>query len=95
MDIKSTSAYIKGLAEGLGIGDDTKEGKVISALIELCVDMAEKIDELESECCELREYIEEIDSDLGAVEEELYLGEEDGEEDFDEEFEDDFDSRLR
>ena len=68
MDINSNAAYIKGLAEGLGINCDSKEGKVISALIELCENMADKISELEAECCELREYVEEIDSDLGALE---------------------------
>ncbi len=91
MEIKSNAAYIKGLAEGLGVSNDTKEGKVISALIDLVSDMAEKIDDLESECAELREYIEEIDGDLGLVEDDLYL--EDSEDDnYDSDFEDDFDN---
>lgn len=91
MEIKSNAAYIKGLAEGLGLNNDTKEGKVICALIDLVSDMAEKINDLESECAELREYIEEIDGDLGLVEDDLYL---DGSEDdnYDSDFEDDFDN---
>ncbi len=90
MDIKSNAAYIKGLADGLGIDKETKEGKVIAALLDLVSDMAEKIDDLEAECAELREYIEEIDGDLGLVEDDLYL--EDENENYDSEFEDDFDN---
>ena len=37
MTITERSAYIRGLAEGLGIDDSTKEGKVINALIG-CID---------------------------------------------------------
>ena len=69
MDIKSNAAYIKGLAEGLGIDKESKEGKIISALIDLVNDMAESITDLEAECAELREYAEELDEDLGDVEE--------------------------
>jgi rubrerythrin len=94
MDIKENAAYIKGLAEGLGLDDKTNEGKVIGKLIELVGQMSERIVELESECGELREYIEEIDEDLGAVEEDLYFTDEEDEDydsDFEEDFENDFD----
>ena len=40
MTITERAAYIKGLAEGLGIDDSTKEGKVINALIGCIDDMA-------------------------------------------------------
>ena len=90
MSVETNASYIKGLADGLGIDKESKEGKVIYALVELAYDMAEKIEVLDRECCELREYIEEIDEDLGLVEDDLYL--EDGEEEFDEEFEENFDS---
>ena len=91
MDIKSNAAYIKGLAEGYGVDSESKEGKVICALIDLVNDMADKIYELEAECSELREYIEEIDGDLGLVEDDLYL-EENEDDAYDSEFEDDFDN---
>ena len=92
MDIKSNAAYIKGLAEGLGLDNETKEGKIITALIGLVSDMAEKIDDLEAECSELREYIEEIDGDLGLVEDDLYLENENEDDNYDSEFEEDFDN---
>lgn len=82
MTINENAAYLRGLAEGYGI-TASKEGEIITKLLELVGDMADKIGVLEAECAELREYIEEIDEDLGAVEEDIYL--DDGEEDdFDE-----------
>ena len=92
MDIKEKAAYIKGLAEGSGVNDATNEGKVIVKLIELVEQMSERICDLEAECVELREYIEEIDEDLGAVEEDLYLTDEDEDEEYDPDFEEDFEN---
>jgi rubrerythrin len=91
MDIKSNASYIKGLAEGYEIGD-TKEGKIITKMIELIEAMAERIEDLEAETVELRDYIEEVDEDLGLVEDDLYLDGEENSENYDEEFEDDFDN---
>ena len=99
MELRENAAYIKGLCDGLDLDKTTKEGKVISALLDLVANMAEKIEDLGVECKELRDYAEELDEDLGYVEEDLYLTEdadddddEDFEDDFDEEFEDDFDN---
>ena len=92
MDIKSNASYIKGLAEGYEIGNDTKEGKVIIKMLELIEAMAERIEDLEAETVELRDYIEEVDEDLGLVEDDLYLDGEENSENYDEEFEDDFDN---
>ena len=87
MNITEKAAYIQGLAEGLGLGNETKEEKVISQLLSLVSDMAEQITVLTAEAQELRDYIEEIDQDLGQVEEDLYVtdGEEDTFEDEDDE----------
>ena len=92
MDIKETAAYIKGLAEGSGVNDTTSEGKVIVKLIELVERMSERICDLEAECVELRDYIEEIDEDLGAVEEDFYLTDEEEDEEYDPDFEEDFEN---
>ena len=73
MGITENAAYIKGLFEGYEIKDDSKEGKIISALIELVSDMADKIDALEADNKELHEYVDELDQDLGALEEEVYF----------------------
>lgn len=89
MNITERAAYIKGLAEGLGIDASTKEGKVIGEMLTLLGDMADKIEALDAECSELREYAEELDEDLGAVEEDLYVSEDDEDEDDEDEDEDD------
>ena len=83
MTLNERAAYIKGLAEGLEIDSKSKEGKVISALIELVCDMATEINEINEDIDVLGDYIEEIDEDLGSVEELLYDEEElDDEDDF-------------
>ncbi len=88
MTINENAAYLKGLAEGYGI-TASKEGEIITKLIELVSDMTDKINALEDECNELREYIEEIDEDLGNVEEDFYLDDEDDDDDFDDDFDED------
>ena len=42
MEISEKVAYLKGLAEGLALDTDTKEGKLIAAIIDVLDDMAEK-----------------------------------------------------
>lgn len=77
MGITENAAYLKGLAEGLGLNGSTNESKIILKLIDLVGDMAEKIDTLEKQNEELFSYIEEIDEDLGNLEEDLYSLDED------------------
>ena len=72
MTVVEKAAFIKGLAEGLELDTKTKEGKLISALIDLCGDLAAIQAETDDELEYLNDYIEEIDSDLGALEEEVY-----------------------
>lgn len=72
MTITERSAYIRGLAEGLGIDDSTKEGKVINALISCVDDMALTISDLEAELEELQEQVDTIDEDLGDLEQDYY-----------------------
>jgi len=45
MTLTERAAYIKGLAEGLGVDESSKEGKLIRALIDLSAEMAEVIAE--------------------------------------------------
>ena len=83
MGISENAAYIKGLFEGYELDKTSKEGRIISELITLVSDMADKINALEADNKELHEYVEELDHDLGEVEEEVYF--------FDEEEYDDYD----
>ena len=72
MDILEKCAYIKGLAEGLGIDESKPEGKVINAIIDLLSDITTTIADMDDEVATLGDYIEEVDHDLGEVEEYLY-----------------------
>ena len=82
MGITENAAYLKGLFEGYELDKTTKEGKIISEMLTLMCDMADKIAALEADNKELHEYVEELDQDLGAVEEDLY---------FDDDEDDDYD----
>lgn len=69
MTIVEKAAYLKGLAEGLGIDPDTKEGKLWNALIGLLTDMAHEIEELQSSNMDFAEALDEISEDLSYLEE--------------------------
>ena len=88
MGISENAAYIKGLFDGYEIDKNTKEGKIISEMLILLADMADKINALEADNKELHEYVEELDHDLGEVEEELYFSDDYYDYDDDEDYED-------
>lgn len=75
-------AYLKGLAEGLEISKETKEGKVIHKIVEVLESFADAIVDLEEEQADLIEYVESIDEDLADMEEDIYE-DEDSDEDSD------------
>ena len=85
-------AYLKGLADGLEVSEDTKEGKLFAAIIDVLEEMAESMDEIVEEQDDMNEYLDLVDEDLSKVEEEIF-GEVKGLEDFDDDFEleEDFD----
>ena len=83
MGITENAAYLKGLFEGYEIDATKKEGKIISKLLDLVADMADKISALEADNKELHEYVEELDHDLGELEEEVYFYDEDDDEYYD------------
>ena len=80
MGITEKAAYIKGLFDGYELNNTSKEGKIISEMLNLMADMADEIAALKADNRELHEYVEELDHDLGEVEEELYF-----EDDYDDE----------
>ena len=87
MNLSENAAYLKGLAEGLGVGNETPTDKLIIKLLDLTHEMAQTIEALQSECDELREYADELDADLGDVEEYLFSDDEEEEYDEDETYE--------
>jgi len=78
-------AYLKGLAEGLEISEETKEGKIINKIVDVLESFADAIVELEEEQIELIDYVESIDEDLSDIEDDIYEEEDDDDEDDDDE----------
>ena len=80
MTVTEKVAYLKGLAEGLGVAaEDTKEAKLINAIIETLEDIALSVADLEENALDLAEEIDVLSADLADVEGIVY------EDDFDEE----------
>ena len=77
MTIGEKVSYIKGLAEGLGLEGDTKEGKILNAIIDLLGDISEEIDCIEEDYAELCEQVDAVDEDLSAVEDFIYEDDDD------------------
>ena len=65
-------AYLRGLCEGLGISEETKEGRVLEEIVEILGEFADAIVELSDKQEELEEYTELIDEDLSDLEDDFY-----------------------
>ena len=87
-------AYLKGLAEGLGVKDDSEQGKLMLALIDALEAVAEENEELSERVEELAEYVDEIDSDVGEIEEVLFDAADDEDDEYFDDEDDDEDDEL-
>lgn len=65
-------SYLKGLADGLGIDEKSKEGKLLLHIVDALEDFADAIDELNENYLDLEQYVEYMDEDLTDVEDEVY-----------------------
>lgn len=72
MSVTEKVSYLKGLAEGLGVDDSTKEGKLLRAIVEVLNDVSESLDSLEDFTNELSEQVDAIDEDLDMLESDYY-----------------------
>ena len=78
MEILEKVAYLKGLAEGLGLDIEKKEGKLLSVMIDVLEDMALEIRDMQEEQADLEEGLDAVSDDLSEVESYLYEEEGDG-----------------
>jgi len=83
MSLKEKAAYLKGLAEGLGLDSDTKEGKLITVIIDLLNDVSDEIEQLNENALNIGEELDAISDDLADVEEYLFDDDDDDDDDFD------------
>lgn len=72
-------AYLKGLAEGLGVDKETKEGRILDAILDILEDVAHDIEDLEENAWELGEAIDQVSDDLSDIEDIVYDLDEDEE----------------
>ena len=84
MTINEKSAYLKGLLDGLKLGQESDEGKMIAAIVDLLGDITKKVTDIEATTIAISDELDEIEEDLDAIED--YILDED--EDLDD---DDFD----
>ena len=80
MEITEKVAYLKGLAEGMELDTNKKEGKLLAAMIDVLEDIALELEELKEAQEELGDGLDAVSDDLEDVEELLY-GEDDEEDD--------------
>ena len=76
MEITEKVAYLKGLAEGMELNAETKEGKLLLAIIDVLEDIALELSDIEDAQEELGEGLDAVSDDLEDVEDLLY-GEDD------------------
>lgn len=65
MTVSEKVAYIKGLAENAGFDDNDSKDKVVKAIIDVLVDIAGAIGEI-------NEQLDAVDEDLATLEEDFY-----------------------
>ncbi len=89
MEILEKVAYMKGLAEGLGMDGKSKEGKLLKVMMDILDDIALELQDIREEQSDLEEGLDAVSDDLSDVETFIYELEggedgEDGEEEDDE-----------
>ena len=70
--IISRASYLNGLIEGLGITNETKEGKAITELAKILEDMAIELEDLQKAQEEIEVFMDDMSDDLCDVEDEIF-----------------------
>ena len=88
--LSEKAAYLKGLADGLEIDKSTKEGKLLSAIIETLDEMAMEVDDMVIIQEDMQEQLDDVDTALSDLEDDYYALDDDLDDldEFDDELED-------
>lgn len=70
--MKERVAYLQGLTQGLDIGGQSSEGKLLINIIDVLGEIAEEITNMHMVQEDLETYVENMDEDLSDLEEEVY-----------------------
>ena len=79
MTVSEKVAYLKGLAEGVGLDTETKEGKLMAAIIDTLEDIANELVELDENALSIGDELDAISDDLADVENFVFGDEDDDE----------------
>lgn len=79
-------AYVQGLADGLGLEENSKEGQILLELVDVVAELTEVLDEKFED---LEDYVDAVEEDLAELED--YVYDDEGYDDFDEYDLDDYD----
>ena len=85
MGITEKVAYLKGLADGLNLDKDSKEGKLFAAIIDVLDDMALEIEDMQELQMELSEGLDAVSDDLEDIEDIVYEEWEEDDDDYEDE----------
>ena len=86
MEITEKVAYLKGLAEGMELDTEKKEGKLLAAIIDVLDDIALEIADMKADQEELYDGLDAVSDDLEDVEDAVF-GDEDDEDEADDDYE--------
>ncbi|MDE7219682.1 MAG: hypothetical protein K2O45_08695 [Oscillospiraceae bacterium] len=81
MEILEKVAYMKGLAEGIGLDVKSKEGKLLKVMMDILDDIALELQDIRDEQGDLEEGLDAVSEDLADVETYLFDLEDDEDED--------------
>lgn len=84
MTVAEKVSYIKGLAEGLGVDDSTKEGKVLAAIVDVLDDIALTLGDIDEELNDVADVMTNMEESVDCLEDVVYGDEEDDYDDCDE-----------
>ena len=87
MEITEKVAYLKGLAEGMELDTEKKEGKLIAAIIDILDDIALELEDMRDYTDELGDGLDAVSDDLEDVEDVVFGEDED--DDFEDEDDED------
>ena len=80
MEILEKVAYMKGLAEGLGLDTKSKEGKLLTVMMDILGDVAQELEDIRADQNDLEESLDAVSDDLSDLETCVYdLDDEDDE----------------
>lgn len=81
MDLNAKAAYIRGLMSGMEFDENSKNGKVITAMMDLLEELAGTVTEHDDALDQVYDELDTLDEDMDDLMADLYEDEDDGEDD--------------